>query len=194
MADLLAVRNSWVYVCQPTGTGKTTEMLELGYMMGRLLRPATGNREVNVRLIVPSPEQATLYKKRFAEKESQAETRINFIWQPLKEFLQQWIENPSQFNKDVLVADEGDQLLIRQVTHKETSAWPKRWVLLSALSRDQWSETQKICFKTNKSTYQGIYVDVGAVFPPERGTCQRDHPEILPSDPEDLVKFAADRA
>ena len=81
--------------------------------MARLLRPATGKTEVNIRLIVPSVEQAALYKKRFATKEAQAESRINFVWQALPVFLQQWSENPSVFNKDVIVADEGDQLLVR---------------------------------------------------------------------------------
>ena len=63
---------------------------------------------MNIRLIVPSPEQAILYEKRFWDKKAQAEQRLNFIWQPVQEFLQQWRENPSQFNKDVIVADEGD--------------------------------------------------------------------------------------
>ena len=68
LADLLAVKNSWVYVCWPTGTGKTTQMLELGYIMGKALRSSNGKAVVNVRLIVPSSEQAKLYKKRFEEK------------------------------------------------------------------------------------------------------------------------------
>ena len=56
MANLLAANSRWVYICQPSGTGKTTLMLELGYIMGRSLRSSNSKSEVNIRLIVPSTE------------------------------------------------------------------------------------------------------------------------------------------
>ena len=65
---LAAEKKSCVYVSQPTGTGKTTEKLELGNLMATECISKTGNSEVNVHLIVPSPEQAELYRNRFAEK------------------------------------------------------------------------------------------------------------------------------
>jgi hypothetical protein len=65
---LATEKRSWVYVCQPTGTGKTTEMLELGYLMADECIPKSGNSVIDVHLIVPSPEQAELYQNRFAEK------------------------------------------------------------------------------------------------------------------------------
>ena len=55
-------------------------MLELGFIMGRLLKSVKSKNEVNIRLIVPSKEQADLYKKRFEAKVAQAEDRLNFIW------------------------------------------------------------------------------------------------------------------
>jgi hypothetical protein len=58
---LAAPKNTWLYLCQPTGTGKTTEMLEVGYMLGLELLPG-GKAEVEVHLVVPSKEQVGLYQ------------------------------------------------------------------------------------------------------------------------------------
>ena len=49
-------KNTWVYICQPTGTGKTTEMLEIGYMMAQDCISAGRNSTITVRLLVPSKE------------------------------------------------------------------------------------------------------------------------------------------
>ena len=66
--DLASQKNSWVYIAQPTGTGKTTEMLEIGYLMALDCLPATGKTTITVYLVVPSKEQAQLYQKRFQSK------------------------------------------------------------------------------------------------------------------------------
>ena len=55
------MKNNWVYVSQPTGTGKTTMMLEIGYLMALDCLPPTGKTEVTVYLVVPSKEQVALY-------------------------------------------------------------------------------------------------------------------------------------
>ena len=46
--ELASQKNNWVYVAQPTGTGKTTEMLEIGYLMALDCLPATGKTVITV--------------------------------------------------------------------------------------------------------------------------------------------------
>lgn len=73
-------KNSWVYVCQPTGTGKTSEMLEVGYLNALELLPKKGNDKVTVRLIVMTTELVNLHQKHYAAKMAEADPRVNFVW------------------------------------------------------------------------------------------------------------------
>ena len=83
------------------------------------------------------------------------------------DFLRQWQEDPKELSKDVIVVDEGDQLLLREVAHKQTSAWPKSWVLLSALPRESWSPAQQLSFHGAKGR-SGFYIDTTCVVPQDR--------------------------
>ena len=91
-------------------------MLEIGYLLG--LELLTGNKsEINVHLVVPSIEQADLYKQRFLKKQREGNERVKIIWTDLTTFLNQWRQSPAHFSKDAVVVDEGDRLLIRDVSH-----------------------------------------------------------------------------
>ena len=68
LAMTAAKQNTWVYINQPTGTGKTTQMLEIGYLAAlKQLSPLTKG-QIKVHLIVPSFELATLHEQTFVKK------------------------------------------------------------------------------------------------------------------------------
>ena len=62
-------------------------MLEIGYIMALDCLPAIGKSMITVHLVVPSKEQAQLYQKRFAEKQSQADPRVRFEWTDTASFI-----------------------------------------------------------------------------------------------------------
>jgi replicative superfamily II helicase len=67
--------NTWVYINAPTGTGKSTMMVELGYLAA--LRNLQKNKgKIKVRFVVPSPELASLYEKKFAKKLAEGDKRV----------------------------------------------------------------------------------------------------------------------
>ena len=91
MAHQLAKpKNSWVYICQPTGTGKTTEMLEVGYLAALDLLSKKGSSKVTLRLVVMTEGLAVYYKNLFADKQAAADPRVEIIWQDLKSFKETW--------------------------------------------------------------------------------------------------------
>jgi hypothetical protein len=114
---------------------------------------------------------------------------VKIIWTDVATFLSQWQQNPAQFAKAAVIVDEGDRLLIREVSHKQTTHWPKRWVLLSALEKEAWESSMNICFFNAKNRV-GVYLDARGAFPPERNEVQAKDPEILPADPKLLVEMA----
>lgn len=153
-------KHMWLYICQPVGTGKTTEMVEIGYLMAIDTIAANGKKTATVRLVVPANEQVQLYERKFKSKLAESSSRIKFIWMTHYEFLQQWEATPEEISKDIVVADEGHMLLIRSVGDKPASAWPKRFVLLSAVTRDQWTGTEALSFQNVIGKQRtAIYVD-----------------------------------
>ena len=84
-------------------------------------------------------------------------------------------------------------MLVRDVAHKQTSAWPRRWVLLSALKKEGWSQSQTLCFSNAKGR-TGDYIIAHGVFPADRREAHMREPEVLPADAEALVKFAVARS
>ena len=49
-------RQTMTYICQGTGTGKSTQMLEIGYELAMCALSPKSKKEVTVRLIVSTPE------------------------------------------------------------------------------------------------------------------------------------------
>ena len=60
--------NSWVYISEPTGTGKTTEMLEIGYLAALDLLVPGGRSKVTLRIVLMTAELVEFNKKLFAAK------------------------------------------------------------------------------------------------------------------------------
>ena len=134
-----------------------------------------------------------LYQGQFAEKLRQAGPRIDFNWRSLADFMESWKVQAKQFKKDIIVIDEGDQVLVREVANIETFSLPKRWVLLSALPRDRWTDQQELCFSRAKNR-AGHYIDATSVFPSHGAQSEKCKPSILPSDFEQIVKFAIQKS
>ena len=88
-----------------------------------------------------------------------------------------------------MVADEGDMLLIPEVSHQKGLGWPKRMVLISALPKNSWNGTQKLCF-TEAVGKLGLYLDASCVFPKNKLLDKDVELKMLPADPQLLVEFA----
>ena len=110
---------------------------------------------------------ASLYEKKFAKKLAEGDKRVLFIWQDHASFRQQWIENASAFTKDIVIVDEVDMFLTRDISGRAVTQWPKSFILLSATSKNSWSKYQELCFLPGKGKL-GIYLDVSKVFPQSR--------------------------
>ena len=54
-------KSSWCYICQGTGTGKSSQMVDLGYLMGLSILSKKEDAKVIVRLVVMSKEFVKLY-------------------------------------------------------------------------------------------------------------------------------------
>ena len=65
-------RGSWCYICQSTGTGKSTLMLDLSYFLALDVQPKRGNTVITVRLVVMNKELIELYRNRFKDKQESA--------------------------------------------------------------------------------------------------------------------------
>lgn len=131
--------NTWVYVNQPTGTGKTTQMVEIGYLAALEHLSSNGKAQIKVHFVVPSTELANLHEHNFAKKQAEADKRVKFFWEDHSHFRQQWKTNPSSFSKDIVIIDEGDLMLTREVSERSVTHWPRSWILLSALPKTSWT-------------------------------------------------------
>ena len=89
------------------------------------------------------------------------------------------------------MVDEGDNIL--EPTHQADAIWPRRLILLSALPRDSWSAKQNLSFTSAKGK-KPHYIDAAQVFPIERQSTLFKEPDPLKGGPEEVVKFAAQKA
>ena len=102
------------YVCWPCGLGKSTTLLEWGNILGVNCLPKRGNKTVTVRLVVAN-DLVAHYKQAFTEKQDQADKRITFEWLSMTTLKQKLQDCPSAYIKDIILADEGDTLLVREI-------------------------------------------------------------------------------
>jgi len=93
----------------------------------------------------------------------------------------------------VVLVDEGDLMLRRDLLHRLNVQWPKKLVLLSAIPRSTWSPTQELSFSTIKNK-TALYIDASCVFPAAKLAANLKEPEPLPSKPDLLVEFAVARS
>ena len=54
-------------------------------------------------------------------------------------FSEKLLDSPAQFAKDIIIADEGDTLLVREVNQQLGLSYPKHLILLSAVPREAWT-------------------------------------------------------
>ena len=166
-------------------------MLQLGHMLG-LSTLTTNNKNVTVRLVVANEDLVAHYKALFADKQCEADARITFEWLSMTAFKKQLLEAPAVYAMNVLVVDEGDAVLIKQVNEQLGLAKAKHVVLLSAVPRAALTGTQKLCLRTEKGK-EGKYLDVQSVFPARRSE-QAEGPELLPENPGEILKLAVTRS
>ena len=121
-------------------------MVELGYHVALEHLTPTGKAQIKVHLIVPSTELANLHELNFAKKQAEADQRVKFFWEDHAQFKQLWKANPSAFIKDVVLIDEGDMMLTRDISDRSIPHWPRSWILLSALPKSSWTGTQSLSF------------------------------------------------
>ena len=164
-------------------------MLEIGYLAALKNLGQSGKGNIKVRCIVPSSELASLYENIFAKKMSEGDKRVKFIWQSHASFLEQWTANASSFSKEILMCDEGDLLIKREVSGRSVANWPKAWILLSATPRTSWTKYQELCFQPGKGKI-GIYLDASKVFPKSRQDKENKDPSLLPIISDQILKFS----
>ena len=99
---------------------------------------------------------------------------------------------PAVYAKDILLVDEGDTMLVKEIKQQLGMAYPRHLVLLSAVPRSAWTGAQKLCFKTVKDR-EGKYLDVQDVFPAQRAK-QAEGPRLLPESPGEILKLAVNMA
>ena len=89
----------------------------MGYLLAKDLLPEKGKSEIPVKLVVPSKVLAMLYKEKFKKKMSQADERIKIDWIDLPTFREKWKANPEGYKKAIVICDEGDHLLSKDISH-----------------------------------------------------------------------------
>jgi hypothetical protein len=179
------------YVCWPCGLGKSTSLLQWGSMLGLNCLPKRGNKTVAVCLVVAN-DLVTHYKQAFTEKQALADPRIIFEWLSMDDLKKKLKECPSAHSRGVLLVDEGDTMLVREIHQQLALSYPRHLVLISAVPREAWSGTQRLCFQDGKRR-AGKYLDVKAVFPLRRNE-DGDEPELLPESADEIVKLAVEKA
>ena len=50
-----------------------------------------------------------------------------------------WRRDSKAYAKDIIVIDEGDQYLVRDISDIAKADWPRSFVLLSALPKSNWT-------------------------------------------------------
>ena len=108
-------------------------------------------------------------------------------------FRQQWLENASQFCSQVVIADEADLLLTRDISHRRVSAWPRRFVLLSAFERSNWSGIQTLSFEASPGK-TARYLDANPVFPQALPAGNVIKPKLLPDEPRKILHLAVSQS
>ena len=108
-------------------------------------------------------------------------------------FKQQFTADPGKEVSECLVIDEGDLVLDREMNQSWNVACPRHILLLSAVPKESWNGTQRLCFQSVKGR-KGIYLDATGVFPAVRGEPSEDLPELLPEEPEAIVQLAVKKA
>ena len=116
-------------------------MMELGHMLAKISMPAKGKKPINVKLLVANEDLVGHYEQLLKEKERLADERIKFEWLSLATFTKKLEESPAQYAKDIIIADEGDTLLVREVNQQLGLSYPKHLLLLSAVPREAWTGT-----------------------------------------------------
>ena len=184
-------KNSLTYVMWPCGLGKTTQMMQLGHILG-LATLAKGKRPITVDLVLANGDLVEHYRQLFKEKQEHADPRVRFEWMSIDTFKKQLVECPAFFAKDILIVDEGDTMLVRDVNTQFSLSYPRHLILLSAVPKDAWTGTQLLCFTTIKGR-EGRYIDASGVFP-SRQSEDANQPELLPEEPEAIVALAVQKA
>ena len=116
-------------------------MVELGYLSALDHLGPNSKGQIKIHLVVPSIELAVLHELNFAKKQAEADKRVKFIWEDHSSFIQMWKANPSSFSKDIVIVDEGDLFLRRDISERQVPNWPRSWILLSALPKTSWTGT-----------------------------------------------------
>ena len=106
-----------VYVHQPTGTGKSYALVEMGHDLAKDLLPTKGKATIKVILVVMAAELVGIFQRKFLAKQAQADMRIEFQWMCLDTFRASWHDKPEVFAKSVILVDEGDEILRREILH-----------------------------------------------------------------------------
>ena len=86
-------------------------------------------------------ELVGLYRKIFMKKQAEADSRVEFIWTDLADFKDDWKKKSQSLGQEIVIVDEGDLILEREIFHLPLAVWPRRLVLLSALPREAWTAT-----------------------------------------------------
>ena len=140
-------KSSLTYVCWACGLGKTTCMIDLGHVLALLSMKPNGRTPITVRLVLANEDLVKHYAQLFAEKQKEADTRVKFEWLSMTTFKEKLEENPMFYAKDVLVADEGDCLITREVKEQLVLCQPRHLVLLSAVPKEAWTGMQRLSFR-----------------------------------------------
>ena len=184
----METKSSLVYVCVPCSYGKTTCMADLAHILALRALPRAGRKTIKVHLVLANEDLLKHYEQKFADKLKVADPRVKFEFLSIATFEKELKEDPKQYAKSVLVIDEGDTVLLKDVSEQLAIAQPRHVVLLSAVPKESWTGTQRLSFR-NKQGKPGTYLDVKCVFPQQRQEGD-GAPEPLPEDPKDIVKLA----
>ena len=115
-------------------------MLELGHTLALNSLPQAANRgSATVILVIANADLVEHYAQLFERKQAEADPRVIINWISMATFKEKLKKDPELYAKAILVVDEGDIMLEKEIRKQLSVSYPKTLVMLSAVEREQWS-------------------------------------------------------
>ena len=90
-------------------------------------------------LVIANTDLVEHYAQVFERKQAEKDPRVAINWISMTTFKEQLKQNPELYAKDILIVDEGDILLKKEIRNQLSLSYTRTLVMLSAVEREQWS-------------------------------------------------------
>ena len=90
-------------------------------------------------LVIANTDLVEHYAELFKKKQAEKDPRVTINWISMTAFKEQLKQNPALYAKAILVVDEGDIMLEKEIRNQLSVCYPRILVMLSAVEREQWN-------------------------------------------------------